>query len=90
MNSKIIHDSNKFYKVVDGMESVLAYEMNDPSTVIFYHTFVPIELRGRGLSKEIIKEGLEWARDRKYRVIPACSAVRRFIEMNPEYQGTLS
>lgn len=86
MNPEIEHSKNKFFKVVDGMESLMEYEMNDPSTVVFYHTYVPEELRGQGLAKEIIKEGLDWAMAENYDVIPACSAVRIFIERNPHYK----
>lgn len=87
MNSGIEHSGKKFYKIVDGLESVMEYEMNDATTVVFYHTYVPEELRGKGLAKEIIKEGLDWAMAEHFDVIPACSAVRIFIERNPEYKA---
>jgi len=84
---EIVHEGNKFYKVIDGLESHMDYEMHEPSTVVFYHTYVPEELRGKGLAKEIIKEGLDWAMAEKFDIIPACSAVRRFIDLNSEYKA---
>ena len=87
MDSEIVHRGNRFIKVVNGMESHLEYERYDPSTVIFYHTFVPEELRGRGLATQIIKEGLDWAMREQLRVIPSCSAVRKFIERNTIYNA---
>lgn len=86
MKAEVLHERNKFYKVVDGLESHMDYEMHEPSTVVFYHTYVPEELRGKGLAKEIIKEGLDWAISEKLEIIPACSAVRRFIDLNSEYK----
>ncbi|MCB2221297.1 MAG: N-acetyltransferase [Bacteroidetes bacterium] len=84
----IRHEGNRFITTVEGMESVLEYEMYGESTVVFSHTYVPIELRGRGLATEIIKEGLDWARQENLKVIPACSAVQRYIDRHPEYKLT--
>lgn len=89
MNSEVLHEHNKFYKIVNGLESHMDYEMHEPSTVVFYHTFVPEELRGRGLAREIIKEGLDWAMAERLDIVPACSAVRRFIDMHDRYRSYL-
>ncbi len=89
MNTEVLHERNKFYKIVNGLESHMDYEMHEPSTVVFYHTFVPEELRGRGLAREIIKEGLDWAMAEHLDIIPACSAVRRFIDMHDQYRSYL-
>ena len=89
MKLEVIHKGNRFISVVDGMESHLEYERYDPTTVVFYHTFVPEELRGRGLATQIIKEGLDWAMREQLKIIPSCSAVRRFIERNATYNAYL-
>jgi predicted GNAT family acetyltransferase len=85
--TEVLHEQNRFYKVVNGMESHMDYELHQPSTVVFYHTYVPEELRGKGLAKEIIREGLDWAMSEHLDIIPACSAVRRFIDMNEDYKA---
>ncbi len=90
MKTEVIHGQNRFYKVVDGLESHMDYEIHAPSTVVFYHTFVPEELRGKGLAREIIREGLDWAMSEHLDIIPACSAVRRFIDMHEHYREYLS
>lgn len=85
-STMIKHENNRFVKTVEGMESVLEYEMYGSETVVFSHTFVPVELRGRGLATEIIKVGLDWAKKENLKIIPACSAVQRYIDRHPEYQ----
>lgn len=87
MNPEVLHEKNKFYKIIDGLESHMDYELHEPSTVVFYHTYVPEELRGQGLAKEIIREGLDWAMSENLDIIPACSAVRRFIDLNSNYRS---
>ncbi len=89
MNSGIIHIADKFYKIVDNHECLLEYEIHGEDTIVFFHTFVPVPLRGKGLAMEIIKEGLDYAVESNLKIIPACSAVRTFIERNPEYKQYL-
>ncbi len=87
MGSEVIHEKYKFYIMVDDMEAHMEYEMNGGSTVIFYHTYVPPELRGKKLAKKIIKAGLDWAMNEEFIIIPTCSAVQRFIEMSDDYKA---
>ena len=89
MNSEIKHIDNKFYKIVDNLECMLEYEMQAEDAIVFFHTFTPIPLRGKGIAMEIIKEGLDYAVESNFKIIPACSAVRTFIERNPEYNQEL-
>jgi predicted GNAT family acetyltransferase len=85
MNTGVIHEKNRFYKKVDGLDCELEYLIYDNKTIDFYHTYVPEPLRGRGLAMEIIKEGLDYAVAHNYRIIPSCSAVRKFIDRHPKY-----
>ena len=85
--TEVKHSQNRFYIVTNGLESHMDYEIHEPSTVVFYHTYVPEELRGKGLAKEMIREGLDWAMSEHLEIIPACSAVRRFIDMNDTYKA---
>ena len=87
MKTEVLHRQNRFYKIVNGMESHMDYEIHEPSTIVFYHTFVPEELRGKGLAREIIKEGLDWAMAEEMDIVPACSAVRRFIDLHEDYKA---
>ncbi len=76
----------KFYTVVEGHEAVCEYFFKDPDTIVFHHTFVPPELRGRGIAGQLVRQALEFARHHCLKVIPRCSYVQSYIERHPEYQ----
>jgi predicted GNAT family acetyltransferase len=80
---------HRFEADVDGHLSVAEYEKRN-GTLVFTHTFVPPELRGRGVAEALVRSGLEFAKEQNVRVVPACSYVARFIERHREYQSRLA
>ena len=86
MKTEVIHEDNRFIKTVDGLDCELEYLIPEEGLINFFHTYLPEPLRGKGLAMEIIKEGLDFAINNKYKIIPSCSAVRSFIRRHPEYQ----
>jgi predicted GNAT family acetyltransferase len=87
MKAEVIHKNNRFVRSVDGHEIELEYMIQEDGYINFFHTYVPEPLRGRGLAMDIIKRGLDYAVDKKFKIIPSCSAVRIFIQRHPEYQA---
>lgn len=83
----VIHDvSTQCYEVtVAGHRSVCEYELMGANWV-FTHTFVPPELRGRGVAEHLVRAALADARAQGRKVVPACSYVAKFIERHAEYQ----
>ena len=65
--------------------AVAEYTLTDGG-MVFTHTLVPPELRGRGLAERLVRAGLELARAEGRRVVPQCSYVATFISRHPEYQ----
>lgn len=76
--------ANRFEVVIDGHLAVVEY-VREGAIVTLTHTFVPPELRGRGLAEKLVVAALEWARAERLRVVPACSYVAKFLERHPEY-----
>ena len=76
---------SRFEVVVDGFLSVADYELA-VGTMVMTHTFVPPELRGRGIAEKLVRAALDWARAEGLRVVPACSYVATFIQRHSEYQ----
>ncbi len=78
--------ARRFEALVEGQVSMVEY-LEDGATVIFTHTFVPPELRGRGVAEEMVRVALTWAKDAGRRVVPACSYVAKFIARHPEFRS---
>ncbi len=81
--------ARRFEAEVDGHLAVAEYAL-DGDRIVFTHTFVPPELRGRGLAEKLVRPALEWARAEQRRVVPACSYVATFIERHEEFQALLA
>jgi predicted GNAT family acetyltransferase len=80
---------HRFEAEVDGKLAVADYEVQG-ERMIFTHTFVPPELRGRGIAEKLVRVALEHARTERLRVVPACSYVEVFIERHPEFKPLLA
>lgn len=80
--------AHRFEATVDGLLSVAEYDLT-AGAVVFTHTLVPPELRGRGIAEKLVRAGLAWARAEGRRVVPACSYVDTFIRRHAEYQDLL-
>lgn len=87
----VLHNAaeHRFETTVDGILAVADYRL-DGANVVFTHTFVPGELRGRGIAEKLVRAGLAWARAEKRSVVPACSYVAVFIQRHAEFQDLLS
>lgn len=93
MELQVQHDKSKekFFALVDGKEAKLEYSvLPDGKTLNYKHTFVPEELRGRGIAEIVVKFALDYARDNGFKIIPTCSYVKRIIAKNPQYQSLVS
>ena len=75
---------HRFEATVEGRLCVADYDQRD-GEITFTHTFVPPELRGRGIAERLVRTALEYAQSEQLRVIPACSYVAIFIQRHREF-----
>ena len=61
--------ASRYETDIDGHLAVAEYLLED-DRVIFTHTFVPPELRGRGVAEKLVRTALEEARQEGRRVVP--------------------
>jgi uncharacterized protein len=87
---EVEHDeaSGRFTLTVDGHLAHADYVL-EGDRMIYTHTFVPPALRGRGLAEKLVRAALAEARNRRWRVVPACSYVSAFIQRHLEFRALL-
>lgn len=78
----------RFETLVQGQLAVCEY-MIQGGAMVFTHTYVPSELRGRGVAQKLVRAALEHAREQNRKVVPACSYVAAYIERAREFQPLL-
>jgi uncharacterized protein len=91
MDLNIIHDEEdlRFYAELDGEEAELTYTYPEKNEMDFDYTYVPEDFRSQGVADQLVKTGLEFARQQQYKVIPSCPVVEAYVKRHPEYQDLL-
>jgi predicted GNAT family acetyltransferase len=54
--------------------------------LLFTHTEVPSADEGHGIGSQLVREALDDARRRGFKIMPACSFVVDFVRRHPEYK----
>lgn len=76
--------AHRFETTVDGVVCELEYTLHDRVMTIT-HTGVPDEVGGRGIASDLVRTAFEMARSEGWKVVPACSYARVWVERHPEY-----
>ena len=88
---EIAHDQagQRFTARVQGHLALLDYQLKRRRMVIT-HTEVPDAIAGRGIAGELTRVALRWAREQRYKVVPACAYAEAFMARHAEYQDLLA
>lgn len=79
-------DKGRFEIAVDGKLAGFAdYRVGELGVVVLPHTEVDDAFQGQGLAGELVRFALDDIRSEGYRVDPACSYVRSWIDRHPDY-----
>ena len=76
--------AHRFEATVDGFVCELDYSLHG-SVMTITHTGVPTEVGGRGIAGELVRTALETARGEGWRVVPACSYARVWMDRHPVF-----
>ena len=92
MDLDVRHDeqAGKYYALIDGHEAVCEYGQAGEGTLNFWHTYVPPQLRGKGIADELVRAALDDVMEKGLKVIPSCWFVRVYIDRHPQYQSALA
>lgn len=83
---QVEHNPQKqcFSAEVDGYQAVLEYRTVDEQTLDFCHTFVPDQLRGKGVAAVLAKAAFAYAKEQQVKVIPSCSYIATYVQRYPQ------
>ncbi len=88
MNESIYVEHNVqqqcFSAVIEGYKAVLEYRTVGVDAIDMHHTYVPNELRGKGVAAVLAKEALAYAKEQQLKVIPSCSYIAVYLERHPQ------
>lgn len=79
-----------FYIEDEGKEiGLMHYTMSGPEKMIIDHTEVSDAYGGRGLGKQLVKAGVEYARENNIRILPLCPFAKKIFGLTPEFADVL-
>ena len=81
---RINKEKQRFELEVDSSIAYLTYNIVDEDWHL-PHTIVPKELGGKGVGTRLVKQSLDYLRDRKIKYLPICSFITSFVAKHKEY-----
>ena len=85
-----LQDKESFIAKVNSDQATLKYRKFDETTLEYFSTFVPEEIRGGKVGYQLVVFGLEYAKENNYKVIPTCWFVKKVMERKEEYQTMIA
>ncbi len=80
--------AGQFEVTVDDEVAVARYALR-PRRIEFTHTFVPDDLRGRGIATRLVEAALASARERQLKVTPTCAMFAAYMKRHAETHDLL-
>lgn len=85
-----VNDTLKQFELhAEGEVAYLEYFF-EGKKIFLTHTESPESIRGKGYAKELVNKSLQYAKEHKYIVVPACSYVADYVNNHPEWRDILS
>ena len=82
------NESMSRFEIALGGQMAFAEYRVEGDQMIFTHTEVPQQFRGRGIAKKLVLAGFDIARKKRLRIVPLCSYTARVLQEHPEFQAS--
>ncbi len=73
----------------DKEAGLMHYTFAGPGKMIIDHTEVNDEYAGKGLGKQLVKAGVEYARENHLKILPLCPFAKKIFELTPAFADVL-
>jgi predicted GNAT family acetyltransferase len=87
MDLNIQHQPGKrYFAAVEGGEAEAAYAEDTDGTRSFNHTYVPDEMRGKGVAEQLVRHALDDTIRSGHGFKAVCPYVKQLVQKHPEYK----
>ena len=74
----------------DGKEiALMHYTLPGPGKIIIDHTEVNEAYEGKGFGRQLVKAGVEYAREHQMKILPLCPFAKKVFAITPEFADVL-
>jgi predicted GNAT family acetyltransferase len=79
-----------FYMEDAGKEiGLMHYQMQGNGTMVIDHTEVDKAYEGKGLGRQLVKAGVEYARENHLKIMPLCPFAKKVFNITPDFADVL-
>ncbi|MDB5008004.1 MAG: hypothetical protein JWQ84_1954 [Mucilaginibacter sp.] len=72
-----------------GEIAVMHYIFSGPGKMIIDHTEVNEAYEGKGLGRQLVKAGVEYAREHHMKILPLCPYAKKVMDSTPAFADVL-
>ena len=81
----------RFYIEEDGKRlALMTYSKAGADKIIIEHTEVDASLKGEGIGRDLVAEGVKYARENDLKIIPLCPFAKAEFEKHDDYTDVLA
>lgn len=87
---RINDNKGAFYIEIEGKkEAMMTFVFADEDKIIIDHTEVNPGNEGKGFGKKMVTKAVEFARDKRIKIVPLCSFAKSVFNKTPEFRDVL-
>jgi predicted GNAT family acetyltransferase len=68
---------------------LMHYIFSGPGKMIIDHTEVDEAYEGKGLGRQLVKAGVEYAREHHMKILPLCPFAKKIFDITPDFADVL-